>query len=100
MSQRVSDVKALCNLYVEQANSNLFPNMETLVTTLSNRGYQLKNPLATDPAKPSYRVVLAPSNAPINSPNIILIEETENVGDSTKIVRAYADGAVRVEHRH
>jgi len=100
MRKRIHDVLTLSKVYLELVQTNPVPSMDVLMSTLSRRGVALNNPIPRVLSQCSYRI--SPpvgTNGPPFSPDMVLIEETDNVMDEKRVVRAYWDGSIRVEQR-
>ena len=95
MRARVEDVGLLTSTYLRLAKTGSPPAMSNLLSDIRRRGLKLNNPIPRDTSIPCYQIV---TNATISNylghPDVVIIEENDNVADPIGRVRGLADGSV------
>jgi hypothetical protein len=92
---RISDVGLLLDTYFQVKVSNSAPTMEDLLSVIKRRGLTLNNPIPKNPTLRNYEIITnALENDYSTSPDVVIIQETENVDDDKTRIKGRADGSV------
>jgi hypothetical protein len=76
-------------------NAGMQPNMSNILSAIKSRGLKLNNPISRDTNSPCYLVVADGSIKDYTEhPETVIIEENDNVTDTTEHVCERADGGI------
>jgi hypothetical protein len=97
---RTRDVANLMDAYAARLldkNATGQISFEILTNLLAKKGISLRNPIAIDDGRPSYRVIGREDSQAL--PGAVVIEENDNVDDPKNRVRGYGDGSIKLEKK-
>jgi hypothetical protein len=97
LEKRVEDIGVLLTLYMASYRTNSNLDITDLLQSLGTQQRVLHNPIAKNPALPSYQIGRGLKLGDLSTTIVVVVEESDNITDAQVRVRGYSDGSVRVE---